>query len=316
MGLSTAQKEMSFEEVQDENIRYLNAARFGGEEGKKKAAHVTNQDIVMLSLKEAGFSMNIVDYMPLTTQDLDRDWDNLNTPTKYVPVEKPIKGSLVSVSDFMYASNDYFYDGNIARIQMQPLVSRTFKMALNQIQHNPLPIRSYIEGITNNDFLQMMDFRFIEMVNKVIAYTGAIIDSPNPYLMNGDIVDLKQAFFRKKLLLKTALCTESTYNDIARWDYRLVGDIATDNIKNGLIGPDGRYKSFGGINWVTTLNTEIIPDGVVYGFAPSVMMGKFYMYGSPETIIEFKHPILSQKSTLTMGGAILNPNSCIKLDFR
>jgi len=303
-------------EAELENEKLLNLAKHGGKEGLEKIAETVNEEMIFKFVREDGFSRQIVDYKQCTREDLNRDPYNPDVLTKFVPVEDPINGYLVSASDWLQPSKDIWYTSKLHRIRFNPLVSRTFKMSENQIINSPIPIRQYIEGVIRNDFLAVEDGRFMEQVERCLAVSGNIINSPNSSIKPNDIALLKKAFDRMRIPLVTVLCHEATYSDILSWENSLVGSrIMQDLVTKGLMGDDGKYKNLFNLKWITTLNSDIVQEGTLYGFGPNNMLGKFYEFGSPETTVKWEDYILSIKMREVIAQSIVNVNSIAKIDF-
>lgn len=301
-------------EIENQNL--LDHAKYGGKEGLEKVASIVNEEMIFKMVREDGFSRIIVEYKQVTRDDLDRDPYNIDVLTKFVQVEDPVDGYLVSSTDWMQASKDLWYTSQVYRIRFNPLVSRTFKMTENQIINSMIPVRQYIEGVIRNDFLAIEDTRFMEQVERCIAMTGNTVNSPNATIMPSDIALLKQIFDRNRIPLVTILCHEATYTNILKWENSTVGSIImADLIKTGLVGEDGKYKNWFNIKWVTTLNSDIVQEDMLYGFGPNDMLGKFYEYGSPETTVKWENYILSIKMREVIAQAIINPNAVAKVDF-
>lgn len=307
------------EETAAENEQFLNWARTGAKDdfGQEKTASLINNEFVPFVLREGGFSRQIVNYEQITTADLDRDPDNLEIPTKFVMVEEPIlNGYQAAFTDWMQSTTDLWYKGGIRKIRMLPMISRHFKMTENQIRFSPLPIRQYVEGVIKNDFLEAEDARFMRLVNRCLSVTGNIIPSGNTSLQLSDIVTLRQAFIRLRLPLTTILIHEATYMEMLNWTAQVYGShVMQDLVENGGMGQDGKYKQFAGMKWVTTMNSDIVKEGRMYGFGPSSMLGKFYDFGAPESFVKYEHPVLGVKMRQIIAQEILNPNCVVRLDF-
>jgi hypothetical protein len=303
-------------EAQLENEELLYSIKHGGSEGMEKVANTIEQEMIFKFLREDGFSRNIVEYKQVTRDDLQQDPYHPDILTKFIPVEDPIHGYLVTSSDWMQSSKEIWYTSKLYRLRFNPLVSRTFKMSENQIINAQIPIRQYIEGVIRNDFLATEDTRFMEQVESCIAMTGNVLNSPNTFMQPGDIGLLKSMFDDNRVPLTTILCHESVFTGVFNWTTAMVGSIVMEQIVNGGINtPDGKYRSFFGYKWITTLNSDIVPKGFLYGFTDQKMLGAFYEFGSPETTIKWENYILSIKMREVIAQAIVVPNGVAKIDF-
>lgn len=307
-----------------ENEKLLHLGKYGTEvsddsgiTNKAKLASLVNDDMIFTILREGGFSRRIVEYEQISDANLNTDPDNLYIPTKFVSVEQPIiNGYTAAFTDWMQATRDLWYQGEIEKVRMFPIVSRNFRMTENQIKLSPLPIRQYVEGVIRNDFLEVEDERFMYLVENCIASTGQIVNSLNTSLQPSDITQLIQTFARIGVPLSTLLVHEATYAEILNWTQTLVGSqVMADHVYNGLVGEDMKLKAFFGVKWVTTQNSDIVPEGAIYAFGPQNMLGKFYEYGTPETYVKYEHPVLSIKMRTACGQAILNPKAVAKIVF-
>lgn len=312
------------EQISAENARFADMLYKGkdvrdddGQTGYQKFASITSEDMVFTRLYEDGFLSQIFQKLPITDSELDIDPENISIPTKYVPLEVPLaNGYTAQFSDWMGATQDLWYEGALGKIVMYPIVSRQVKLSENQIRRSPIPLRQFLEGVIRNDMLAVQDKRLMNIVNRCISITGNRFTSPNPYWQLSDLGTLAQMFVDKMIPLTTVLMNEHTYLDSLKWTQSQVGSqVMAQLYEEGAYGTQGKYRSYGNYKIVTTLNQDVVPKGKIYGFGPQSMTGKFYDYGVPVTITEYKDPLTMFKMKCAIGMEILNPNACAVIEF-
>jgi hypothetical protein len=257
-------------------------------QGLEKQGSFFNNDVVIPTLYEDGIARRILEgYDPLTPGDLDVDPDNINIPTKFVPVAEDIPYYLVQATDWQQPSRDYRYRGKIIKVRLHPLTSRTVKLTKNEIIASPFPIRQDVEWMRKKDVGAFEDARFFQSVERAIfarenAGDTAAISSGNAKWLLSDIGDLVKIFEANRVPLGCIAVNSVTFADIYKWTYQDVGsNLIEDLYMTGNVSEGIRFKQFAGYKWAITNNADVIPPKVLYGIGPKQMLGKWYTLQNP-----------------------------------
>lgn len=314
---------MSRELTQDEilriNTNFINGLNSDPANISKEASLI-NQHIVLKILREDGISRKFLKYEPITPMDLDTDFNNPDILTKFVPIEDPVSSYLAMSTDWLQPTKDIWFNSKFFRIRFYPMVSRRIKMTESQILGARYPIREYLEGVIKNDFLAVEDFQFIDNLERCLLQQSILYNDSGVVSISGGklvlsaIADLAKKMVKRRLGIDCLFVNEATFYDFYKTTQNEAGSfIQKDLYDSGIMGPDRRFKAFGGFKWLLTNNSDIIPENVVYAVAPQRMLGKFYQLQTPQTYIKYENHILQIYSRQILGRGIANINAVAKL---
>jgi len=108
--------------------------------------------------------------------------------------------------------------------------------------------------------------------------------------------------------LEKILCARSTYEDILRLTHDSIGGIVEEHVRKGFV----KRPTFQGIPFVITDKSDMVPHGVLYGFAARKRMGVMYFFEPTKFTFFVKHGIIEYQGQECLGMAIINDKSIIK----
>jgi hypothetical protein len=197
------------------------------------------------------------------------------------------------------------------------MISRKLKMLETQILAAKYPIRQYIEAQIKNDFLVAEDFMLIDRFERCIKKTGmqtSYAGTSAGLFEKEHIMKLLKMFPPNRLAADRLIVHENTFYDIIGWNHSQVGSvIMADIIEKGPMGETFKYKSYFGLKWLVTNNSEIVPEKTIYAVVPQKMLGPSYELMAPETYVKFEDGVFSSYSRQIIGRAIANPYGIAKM---
>tara|TARA_Y100000592_G_scaffold19371_1_gene29682 strand:- start:5219 stop:6358 length:1140 start_codon:yes stop_codon:yes gene_type:complete len=142
------------------------------------------------------------------------------------------------------------------------------------------------------------------------ATVDAIPDAARAPLSKELIAQLFQAMTAKKLPIGKMLMSKTTFMEALKFDHTEVGnDIVSRHYDNGLEGEDKLF----GVPVITTIKNDIIPDNVIYLFAPENYLGNFFLLQDATLFIKQEADMIEFWSYSSPGIGIGNTKGVIKL---
>lgn len=124
------------------------------------------------------------------------------------------------------------------------------------------------------------------------------------------IAQMFQAMTAKKLPIGKMLMSKTTFMEALKFDYTDVGnDIVSRHYDKGLEGEDKLF----GVPVVTTIKNDIVPDNVIYLFAPENYLGNFFLLQDATLFIKQEADMIEFWSYSSPGIGIGNTKGVIKL---
>ena len=158
--------------------------------------------------------------------------------------------------------------------------------------------------------------------NNFVASTALYLNATNTVSHSGDentfqaplskelIAQMFQAMTAKKLPIGKMLMSKTTFMEALKFDYTDVGnDIVSRHYDKGLEGEDKLF----GVPVITTIKNDIIPDNVIYLFAPENYLGNFFLLQDATLFIKQEADMIEFWSYSSPGIGIGNTKGVIKL---
>ena len=124
------------------------------------------------------------------------------------------------------------------------------------------------------------------------------------------IAQMFQAMTAKKLPIGKMLMSKTTFMEALKFDYTDVGnDIVSRHYDKGLEGEDKLF----GVPVITTIKNDIVPDNVIYLFAPENYLGNFFLLQDATLFIKQEADMIEFWSYSSPGIGIGNTKGVIKL---
>jgi len=171
-----------------------------------------------------------------------------------------------------------------------------------------------------NNALQSLQFTGEQLLtgNNFEARTAIFDDGADVVDANGTqaplskelIAQMFQAMTAKKLPIGKMLMSKTTFMEALKFDYTDVGnDIVSRHYDKGLEGEDKLF----GVPVITTIKNDIVPDNVIYLFAPENYLGNFFLLQDATLFIKQEADMIEFWSYSSPGIGIGNTKGVIKL---
>jgi len=285
-----------------------------GEAGREKVANTINEDIVLTLLREDGIGRRLLPFEPVTPMQLSTDKDYPDVPVIFVPVAVQFNEYLATAVDFMQPSKDLWFRSSVAPVYFKPIKTKTIRLTETQLLANNYPIRTFVESVAKNDILAVEDIFLVNAFERCVASVGDDNDISSAAPFSKDALsEALKAVSRNRLMVQSVALHEATYADILRWNSSEVGSLVMQPIvEHGAKGDATSYKSWFGLVWATTNNSDVIPEGILYYLAPQKYLGVAKMLADAEQWLKFEDGILSTNTREIIGRSIMNRRGVLK----
>lgn len=181
-----------------------------------------------------------------------------------------------------------------------------------ELQTNNIDLRKILNDFDIKEIQYQEDKSFIDRWSTIVTANPGEQDKVlSGGLTRRNWVAARQMFPIKKPV-KHALMNTRTSQELLKWD--IDKDIGT--------GPaaatqyeTGQISNVHGIKIVTTIKDDLVPDNVVWFFAPEDFMGKFMVHTPPTTFVEQSKQWLKFQTHEVVSIAIVNTKSAVRYTF-
>lgn len=260
------------------NSVFLDHLESGDPEMIKTASEAVN-DFTRLRLREDGFLRKIIPPVPISNNELDRQVDT-DKPVKVVDKE-PNSPAAITVP-FGTNPMSRYIRGPRYRVMFARIMTPRFVKDVTELRTYNMDIRQVISDNAIKDMLAEEDTKFIYAVNSclvgagqtnpdtgVVQWTGTSLGVTRETLVESTKVMSKTP---AHLEPNTALINTITIKDVMKFHRdEAGGDMAQDILVKGFT-----EKTLLGINFITTIKTDIVPTNTVFYFAEPKFLGKHY----------------------------------------
>ena len=218
--------------------------------------------------------------------------------------ERPAGGDAVDVKDAGADTNVFRMRG----IEYLKAVDNAVGNASSAPQSLQFTGQQLLEG---NNFVAST--AIYDAANDVVLSGGAGkgADLTAPVALSKELIaQMFQAMTAKKLPIGKMLMSKTTFMEALKFDYTDVGnDIVSRHYDKGLEGEDKLF----GVPVITTIKNDIVPDNVIYLFAPENYLGNFFLLQDATLFIKQEADMIEFWSYSSPGIGIGNTKGVIKL---
>jgi len=303
------------------NERFL--AFLDGENGQKKQAGDAASDYIRDKLREESFLENILPPIPVGNNDLDIQVDT-DKPA-IVQFKEPGSPGAVTLPFGQLPYNEYIH-GPRFRVVFDRIVSPKFVADVDTLRtYTDIDIRQVLSDNSIKDMGAEQDAKFLGAVNYLLSNgtfaAGATVTATGVVQwqnITGGITreTISQA---KTVMMKTpsrfapskALLNMITFTAFEAWGRDEVGgDLAEEIFINGIT-----ERRIGGVDYIVTIKTDLVPDNVIYWFSAPKNLGKFMVLEDSTMYIDKKAYFIEFFCYKTIGGTIANVAGVARTDF-
>lgn len=183
------------------------------------------------------------------------------------------------------------------------------------------------EMITDNslrDLSRMKDHAFMKLVNDIVGSRHGVASQETGEIQNVMLpgrltrqnwVNCIKYLNQRALLNGVFLCNFITFTEFQRWTRdEMGGDMSQELILKG----NGAFQkaSFGGIDFIVTLMTDLVPNGVIYQFTKPNYLGRAGVLEAPKMYVRKDKNIIRFSCRETLGCTIANMGGVQKVTFQ
>lgn len=288
--------------------RFMEKWETGDPEMQKKGVYAINS-YVRWKLRENGIVRSpLLPPLDIADGQLDKD-DDPKILKKYMEIEPDSEATSVP---FRGQPVRKFVKGKFVAVYFYKIESTEHIVNIIELKNYSNDLRKILNEHDVKEIQEIEDTTFLTEIDRIAAANPAEQDI-DLYggLTKNNWVSATQAFYINRPI-KYALMNTRTYKEFLKWDY--VRDMGF-----GQYGADafskGTLPTINGIQIIQSIKANLIPDGVVYYFAPEDFIGKFFTLMPPTTSIEQKKDWLTFSTYEWVGIGIANVRCFVKATF-
>ena len=298
------------------------------DESRTKVSRAAS-DYIRMKLREEGFLRKILPAQTITGDDLNKQVVT-DKPSKIVELEPDSPGA-VSIPFGEFPESTYIY-GRRWLVTFSRIATPMFNKDVAELHDYDLDIRQVISDNALKDLQSEEDGKLIQACNNMMSASGmaagttiatlGLGSSTEPLWYDGgeelsreSLIDAKKrmTYTSARLKPEMALCNVRTAMHFEGWNREHVGGDASQNMM--IDGWAGNYDTWAGLNWVTTIKDDLVPDGAVFFFAAPEYTGRLYFLEDTTMYVKREGPMVSFYAYEMLGGGIANTAAVSRTDF-
>ncbi len=318
------------------------------DQGRVKEAQDEGSRFIRSKLRQESFARVILQPVELAPEEIDRD-EHTDQPKKIIEKEPDSVATFVT---FKGAGQRTFFKGPRYSVYFGKIESQHFMKSKFELLTYQNDIRKILTDNSVKDMADEEDRKFMETIDAAVQEVAPDVNNTTIVSANGEvytrlpvgedqfaisdllvsnnlvakrldnnvevpvslsrelIAQLFQCMTQKKLPIGKLLMTKATFMECLKFPYTDVGnDILSRHYDQGLEGEDKLF----GVPVVTTIKNDIIPDNVIYLFAPENYLGNFFLLQDATLFIKQEADMIEFWSYSAPGMGIGNAKGVIKL---
>lgn len=277
------------------------------QERVKEAADL-GTTFIRSELRELSFARQILPPKQVGPEDLDRA---VETDAPQIIDEKE-PDSWATFVPFMGTSERTWFKAKKFRTEFGLLISQKFNQNKFNLLTYKTDIRQLLSDNSVKDLAKAIDEHFIDTIEAILALPASA--GQKLTLAGGlnaaNIVTLIQNMVSRRKPVGRMLMTKSTYLEALKLPATSVGDdIATRHYDQGVESEEKLW----GYPVTTTIKNDVVPDNVIYLFAPEEYFGKYYTLQDATLFLKTEGPYVEFYSYGSDGIGIGNNEAISKL---
>ncbi len=288
------------------NVQFLNQSFLDRvDQGLEKEASVAMSAFVRQKLREEGFTRKIMNPIPVTAADLDRQV----TEEPVIIVEKE-PDSVAASMGFRGKSDLRYFKGSRYPVTFSKVESAEFKKSKFELATYRTDIRTVLQENSVKDIQKEEDINFYNNIVQVAAANS------NQYSLAGgfSIANLMNGIKKltaKQLPVGCILMNQQMYHDLLTQPATQIGSPAASSLYRGESALDNFFQ----YPIITTIKNDILPDNRAIVFAPTQYLGQMYILQDALVYLKTEADMLSFKTYESIGIGLGNVNAAVVLDF-
>lgn len=252
-----------------------------GDSGRVKVAASTT-DMIRTRVREGSIARNILEPRTIGASDLVPSLED-DDPRYIGEIEPNTPGGIVV--PLAARPHGWYFHGQRYEARFSRVETPRYQKDTSQLLTYKTDLRQVLSDASLKDLLSLEDTRFLMTINNMLAPSGSMAagetitesgviqwDEINEDINPSSVTDALTIMLRSNFGLKpaTVLVNLNFATQLMKWgrdDFG--GDLAEDVKKNGFT-----ERQFMGVRWLITIKNWLVPDGVMYQFAPQAFIGE------------------------------------------
>lgn len=279
------------------------------EGGLKKEAEDAASAYIRLKLREDGFLRRLFEPATITADELDPDVDT-DKPRKIVEKDFDTKATFLP---FKGTGERKYFEGARFSIPFGKVETERVSKSKFELMTYKMPVQKLFEEYNVKAMQKEEDGLFIQTINDIVATSGGA-QAINYAIASGDFKDAfaqgLKALTALELPVGKVLMNKNTYIDSLKLKTEDIGFGPQE--KRFMEGVDGE-DSFLGVPVITTIKNDLVPENVIYFFAPQEYFCKYYLLQDATMYFEQRADMIEFWSYEAPGFGIGNTKGVVKL---
>ncbi|MEG1543082.1 MAG: hypothetical protein RR382_00965 [Tannerellaceae bacterium] len=285
---------------------------------EKVASAATNSEMTHRKLREDAYWRAILPPEDINKEDLAQSLDS-EDPFVICEMEPDSPGA--SVVSFYDGADSTDYFGVKYPLTFFDITTREYTKSVKYLLTYKYDLRQIITDnalrdmcTTEDTYWQGESNDLVGLIPNVATRNGFIQNFQfQGRLTKANWVNCQGLLERVRLLNGVCLCNRITFKEFQYWKYEEIGDMVTDLFMKG----SGAFTTseISGIKFIITTKDDLVPNGVMYLYAPPGFLGRSGVLFPPTMYVEKKKDILRFSCRETIGMAIGNTAAVVKASF-
>lgn len=276
------------------------------EPGGVKTAQAAVRNYIQLRIRERGIWRNVMPPELVTAEDCTPHEDH-DLLTKLVP--RSYENTQAMAANFVGSHDGRYIVGDRLRAFFYKIETFEQKIEEGKILAFNYPVVEYIEKISVYDIEKAEDTKGIELLNAACTATGKIINSGATQIDRQVFNQLIKMINGDELEFDCAIMNKVDHDDWCTLPATVVGsDLSKEMTVNGY-----KYKTIQGYKLITTIKSDLVPPGTMFGITKPELLGVFYLLGDTRFEIRKEYDLIRMKAWEYLSMLIAQTKSACKL---
>lgn len=293
----------------------------GDAEGVIKIASAASDQFTRRKMRESSFFSSI---LPFTKVNNSQLWEQLDREDPAMLFEMEADQWTPKTISFNDTADTHEYRADKYILAFFSNTTPEWTKNVNYLRTYRGDVRQLITDNSLRDLSRLRDMHCMADVDEIC---GTIPGGLSPYtdleqyvvypgrLDRNNWVSTQQLMHDRMLLNGVMLCNQRTWSEFQRWDRNMVGgDFAQDTFLKGNKAFDRAKVS--GIEFIVTMKSDIVNNGILYAFAPSNYLGKAAVLEEPTMYVKKDKDILRFSCREIIGMTIANTAGVQKVAYK
>lgn len=279
------------------------------EDGLLKNASEATSKYVKRQLREDGFARLIFDFESVTDAELTK-YPDTELPVVIGEMEPDSPGAATVPFNDGPAGSPFRGDNFIT--YFSKITTPEFYKNIDELRTYRMDLRGVVSDNAIKDISVEEDGRLIKTVDNIIGSAAGVGESGvrQNFEIAGDVTrvnykNVLKHLSRRNLPVGVFLINTNTATEFVGWDRTEIGGDLAERIFNDGVSAIEKAKILG-VRHIMTIKRDLVPDNVVYEFAPQNYLGKAYILRDVTMYVKKERDIIRFSAEEKIGVTIAN----------